>query len=76
MSHEPSISESTALNSKSDRERIMSAIPWLWLALTATWLAVIFVTDQPAWPLPIWIAITLGLWSRFSRTSELAAGKS
>lgn len=54
----------------------MRALPWLWLALTATWLAIIFVTGQPAWPLPLWIALTLGLWSRFDRTSELAPDKS
>ena len=74
MSHHPSTSDSTWLKIKSNRERIMTAIPWLWLTFNATWLAVIFITDQPAWPLPIWIATTLGLWSRFCRTSERATG--
>ena len=75
MSREPSRSESTSLDTTSDRERIRSALPWLWLALTATWLAIIFVTDQQAWPLPLSIAITLGLWSRFRGTRELAPDK-
>lgn len=49
----------------------MRVIPWIWLALSAIWLVVIFVTDVPAWPLVIWIATTLGLLaalrSRLSR---------
>ncbi len=35
-------------------------IPWLWLTLSMAWAAVIFVTDQPAWPLALWIATTVG----------------
>lgn len=80
MSPQPSTSGSASLHAKSGRERIMSAIPWLWLALSAFWAVAIFVTDQPAWTLAIWIATTLGplaaLRSRLSRTSELEAGKS
>ena len=33
----------------------------LWMVLNITWLAVIFVTDLPAWTLTIWIATTVGL---------------
>lgn len=32
----------------------------LWMLLNITWLAVLFVTDLPAWALPIWIAATIG----------------
>jgi len=42
------------------RPRAFRALPWLWLALSAPWLVVIFVTELPAWTLAIWIAITLG----------------
>ena len=35
-------------------------LPSLWLSLSAAWGVVIFVTDQPAWPLALWTAITLG----------------
>ena len=44
----------------SGRCKLLSAIPWLWLALTAAWAAALFATDLPAWPLPLWIAITAG----------------
>jgi hypothetical protein len=42
------------------RSRALRALPWLWLALSAIWLVVIFVTELPAWTLAIWIATTLG----------------
>jgi hypothetical protein len=32
----------------------------LWLGLSATWAVVIFATDQLAWPLVLWIAMTVG----------------
>ncbi|MEM8705198.1 MAG: hypothetical protein AAGE98_01995 [Actinomycetota bacterium] len=35
-------------------------VPSLWLGLSTAWAVVIFVTDQPAWPLALWTAITLG----------------
>jgi hypothetical protein len=35
-------------------------VPLAWLALSAAWAAVIVVTDQPGWPLAVWIATTLG----------------
>jgi hypothetical protein len=35
-------------------------MPWLWLSLSMVWAVVIFVTDQPAWPLALWIATTVG----------------
>lgn len=41
----------------STRRRV---VPLAWLALSATWAAVIVVTDQVAWPLALWIAATLG----------------
>lgn len=35
-------------------------VPFVWLALSATWAVVIVVTDLAAWPLAVWIAITVG----------------
>lgn len=40
--------------------RWRTAIPWLWLAMSALWAVVIIVTDQLAWPLALWIATTVG----------------
>lgn len=40
--------------------RRRAAFPWLWLAITVLGLVVIAVSDQPAWPLAVWIASTLG----------------
>ncbi len=42
------------------QERIQRLLPWLWLGLSMAWAVVIFVTDQLAWPLALWIATTLG----------------
>ncbi len=59
----------------SRRERLLSALPWAWLTMSALWAAVIFVTDQLAWPLALWVATTLGpltvVRSRLGRTSNL-----
>ena len=38
----------------------MKALPWLWLGVSAAWAALVFVTEQPAWPLAVWVATTLG----------------
>ena len=40
--------------------RLVNALPWLWLGLSAAWAVVIVATDQPAWPLALWIAATVG----------------
>ena len=42
------------------RALVLNALPWLWLGLSAVWAVVIFVTDQLAWPLALWIATTVG----------------
>jgi hypothetical protein len=42
------------------RPAALRALPWLWLALTAIWLAVVIVAELPAWTLAIWIATTVG----------------
>jgi hypothetical protein len=42
------------------RSTLLRALPFAWLALSAAWAAVIFVTDQMAWPLALWIATTVG----------------
>ena len=59
---------------RSSRARITTALPWLWLVLSALWAMVIFTTDQLAWPLALWIAATLGpltaLRSRLNRSAE------
>lgn len=39
--------------------RMLQALPWLWLAMSLLWAVVIIVTDQPAWPLALWIATTV-----------------
>jgi hypothetical protein len=52
------------------------ALPFLWLALSILWAAVIFVTDEPAWVLALWIATTLGPLTALRarrRKSEAAA---
>jgi hypothetical protein len=88
MSPEPRITEPESPKSESvargersrkRRDQLLSALPWLWLALSAVWAAVIFVTDQLAWPLALWIATTLGpltmLRARLG-SDELAEGTS
>ena len=42
------------------RSRLMGAGPWLWLGISAVWAAVVFAAELAAWPLAIWVAITLG----------------
>lgn len=42
------------------RSHSLGALPWLWLAMSLLWLVVVIVTDQPAWPLALWIATTIG----------------
>ena len=42
------------------RSRLRRAIPWLWFAMSLLWTVVIILTDQLAWPLPLWIATTVG----------------
>lgn len=41
-------------------ERLRQAVPWVWLAMSLAWAVVIVVTDEPAWPLALWIAATVG----------------
>ena len=56
------------------RTRLTTALPWLWLALSALWAVIIVTTDQLAWPLALWIATTLGpltaLRTRLSHPAE------
>lgn len=40
--------------------RLRRRIPFLWLGLSVAWAVVVFVTDQPAWFLALWIAATVG----------------
>ena len=44
------------MNFRRHRRTVLS----LWMVLNITWLAVLFVSDVPAWTLAIWIAATLG----------------
>jgi len=59
---------------RSSRARLTTALPWLWLALSALWAVIILTTDQLAWPLALWIATTVGpltaLRSRLSHSAE------
>ena len=40
--------------------RHRGSVVFLWMVLNIMWLAVLFVTDLPAWTLAIWIAATVG----------------
>jgi hypothetical protein len=42
------------------RSTLLRYLPGAWLVLSATWAAVIVVTDLVAWPLALWIATTVG----------------
>ena len=44
------------MNFRLHRRTVLS----LWMVLNITWLAVLFVSDVPAWTLAIWIAATVG----------------
>ncbi len=62
---------------RNSRARLTTALPWLWVTLSALWAVIIFTTDQLAWPLALWIATTLGpltaLRSRLNRSAEPTA---
>lgn len=60
MSNEPSVSSRASAGDAVRRTRLLNALPWLWLGLSAVWAVVILVTDQLAWPLALWIATTVG----------------
>lgn len=57
-----------------DRQRWERWLPFLWLALSAFWAAVIFVTNAPAWPLALWIAATLGPLTVLQRRAKEETG--
>ena len=50
--------------------RMLRAVPWLWLALSALWAVVIIVTDLVAWPLALWIATTVGPLTYLQRSGS------
>ncbi len=62
---------------RNSRARLTTALPWLWIALSALWAVIILTTGQLAWPLALWIATTLGpltaLRSRLDRGAEATA---
>ena len=60
MPSEPTASTESTVDDARRRTHLLSALPWLWLGLSAAWAVVIFVTDQLAWPLALWIATTVG----------------
>lgn len=70
--HQPTPASPTS--DRSSRARLITALPWLWLALSALWAVIILTTDQLAWPLALWIATTLGpltaLRTRFRHGAE------
>lgn len=61
---------------RADRTRRIDAIALAWFGLSVFWAVVIFVTDQLAWPLALWIATTLGplTWLRSRASAELPTG--
>ncbi|MGK0225794.1 MAG: hypothetical protein ACI8XD_000603 [Thermoproteota archaeon] len=62
---------------QSSRARLATALPWLWIALSALSAVIILTTNQLAWPLAFWIVTTLGpltaLRSRLDRCAEPTA---
>ncbi len=60
MPGERSASMRQATDAATLRTRLLTSLPWLWLGLSAVWAVVIFVTDEVAWPLALWIATTVG----------------
>jgi hypothetical protein len=60
VSNEPTASNERTADDARPRTRLLNALPWLWLGLSAAWAVVIFVTDQVGWPLALWIATTVG----------------
>lgn len=62
----------------SNDRRLLAALPWLWLALSAAWAVAILVTDQVGWPLALWIATTVGplsvLGTRLRRDADPSPG--
>ena len=53
-------STTSTLGGTARRTRLVNALPWLWLGMSAAWAVVIVATDQLAWPLALWIATTVG----------------
>jgi hypothetical protein len=60
VSSEPTPSHEQTTGDARPPTRLLSALAWLWLGLSAAWAVVIFATDQVAWPLALWIATTVG----------------
>jgi hypothetical protein len=60
MPSDPTMSSASTAEDPAWRARLLNALPWLWLGLSAVWAVVIVVTDQLAWPLAVWIATTVG----------------
>ena len=56
------------------RTRLLNALPWLWLGMSAAWAAVLVITDQLAWPLALWIATTVGPLSALRARLDSQAG--
>ncbi len=56
------------------RTRLVNALPWLWLAMSAAWAVAIFATDQLAWPLALWIATTVGPLTALEARLDSQAG--
>ena len=52
--------ETTVMPEPTARSTLHRILPFAWLAFSAVWAVVIIVTDQPAWPLALWIATTVG----------------
>ncbi len=79
MPGERSVPMEQATDAATLRTRLLTSLPWLWLGLSAVWAVVIFVTDEVAWPLALWIATTVGpltaLKVRLDSTSDTPRSK-
>jgi len=67
-------SATATAGSAARRAHLLNALPWLWLGMSAAWVVVIFITDQLAWPLALWIATTVGPLTALKTRLDSKAG--
>jgi len=51
-------------------DRLTKMAPIAFLVTAALWLVVILVTDVPAWPLPVYVALGIPAIQRLSRSDK------
>lgn len=57
----------TAQNKSDLRNKLL---PIAFVAIAALWLVVIVITDVPAWPLPVYVALGIPAIQRLSRSDK------